>query len=132
KWLAEHQAPNGGWSLSQFHMHYRPELKGQEKTDPSATGRGISGPKGDTAGAAFGLLPFLAAGITHKPGSGKKAEMDDRYVKTVAAAVYHLTHKQNRSDGDFGGGMYSHALATIAICEAYGLTSDPNLKRSAQ
>src|SRR3954453_23692544 len=28
--------------------------------------------------------------------------------------------------------MYSHGLATIAMCEAYGLTSDPTLKASAQ
>src|SRR5262249_28869670 len=34
--------------------------------------------------------------------------------------------------GDFGGGMYSHGLATIAVCEAYGMTSDPTLKVSAQ
>ena len=31
-------------------------------------------------------------------------------------------------DGDFGGGMYAHGLATIAMCEAYGLTPDPQLK----
>src|SRR5205823_12594431 len=75
KWLAEHQAPNGGWSLSQFHLHYRPGLKEQSPlVDPRATGRGLSGAIVDTAGAAFGVLPFLAAGITHKPGSGKKAE----------------------------------------------------------
>src|SRR5262245_12974878 len=28
--------------------------------------------------------------------------------------------------------MYSHGLATIAMCEAFGLTSDPSLKASAQ
>ena len=28
--------------------------------------------------------------------------------------------------------MYSHGLATIAMCEAYGLTSDPRIKSSAQ
>ncbi|MBI1915791.1 MAG: terpene cyclase/mutase family protein [Planctomycetes bacterium] len=131
-WLAEHQADNGGWSLSQFHLHYRPGLKAQKPmVDPRATGRGLSGAIGDTAGAAFGVLPFLAAGITHKPGSGKKAELDDRYVKTVDRALRYLMNKQGR-DGDFGGNMYSHGLATIAICEAYGLTSDPNLKASAQ
>ena len=67
----------GGWSLSQFHQHYRPGLKGEKTVfDPRATGRGLSGAIGDVAGTAFGVLPFLAAGITHKPGSGKKAELD--------------------------------------------------------
>src|SRR5207244_8971823 len=131
-WLAEHQARDGGWSLSQFHLHYRPGLTEQKPlVDPRATGRGLSGAIGDTAGAAFGVLPFLAAGITHKPGSGKKAELDDRYVKTVDRAIHYLMNKQGR-DGDFGGNMYSPGIATIAICEAYGLTSDPNLKSSAQ
>src|SRR5262249_49192533 len=113
--------------------HYRPDLnKEQRIPDPNAKGRGLSGATGDIAGAAFGVLPFLAAGITHKPGSGKKAEFDDRYVKTVDRALRYLMAKQSRSDGDFGGTMYSHGLATIAMCEAYGLTSDPNIRASAQ
>jgi hypothetical protein len=132
RWLAEHQAPTGGWSLSQFHLHYRPDMKGEKPIpDPRATGRGLSGAIGDVSGTAFGVLPFLAAGITHKPGSGKKAELDDRYVKTVDRAIRYLINKQGR-DGDFGGNMYSHGLATIAMCEAFGLTSDPNIKASAQ
>src|SRR5262249_10879327 len=28
--------------------------------------------------------------------------------------------------------MYAHGLATIAVCEAYGMTSDPTLRASAQ
>src|SRR5262245_25253067 len=132
RWLAQHQAPDGGWSLSDFHRHFRADLKSTTYTiDPRAKGRGMTGAAGDTAGAAFGVLPFLAAGITHKPGSGKKAELDDQYVKTVSRALAHLMKKQSR-DGDFGGNMYSHGLATIAMCEAYGLTSDPNIKASAQ
>jgi hypothetical protein len=34
--------------------------------------------------------------------------------------------------GDLGGGMYGHALATIALCEAYGLTKDRMLQVPAQ
>src|SRR5262249_38330462 len=32
----------------------------------------------------------------------------------------------------FGGNMYSQGLATIAICEAYGLSQDPKLRKPAQ
>ena len=85
----------------------------------------------DTAGAAFGLLPFLAAGITHKPAVGKKGKVDNKYVKTVNRGLSYLISKQGR-DGAFPDGMYAHGLATITVCEAYGLTSDPNLKRHAQ
>ena len=49
----------------------------------------------------------------------------------VERGLSYLMAKQNR-EGDFGGGMYAHGLATIAVCEAYGLTSDPRLKPAAQ
>jgi len=61
------------------------------------------------------------------------------YNKCVAAGVKWLIAKQAKSGTDkgfFGGDghtrMYSHALATIAMCEAYGLTSDQTLAASAQ
>ena len=136
RWLALHQAPGttdprnpgGYWSLDHYHLHYRTSLTDPTyKVDPRGTGRGM---KNDIAGTAFGVLPFLAAGITHKPAAGKK-KADNLYVKTVARALNYLTVKQGR-DGDFGGGMYAHGLATIAVCEAYGLTSDPTLKFVAQ
>jgi hypothetical protein len=129
EWLALHQAPQGHWALDQWNLHARAKLTDGNFLPP--VGNAGLGRKNDTAGAAFGVLPFLAAGITHKPGVGKKAQMDNKYVKTVARALDYLMHKQGR-DGDFGGGMYSHGLATIAICEAYGLTADPKLRSSAQ
>jgi hypothetical protein len=126
KWLALHQAPEGHWALDAYNLHARPDVNSNRFfIDPNATGKGQ---KNDTAGAAFGLLPFLAAGITHKP-SGKP--QDDQYVKTVGRALTYLIRKQGK-EGEFPGGMYAHGLATIAICEAYGLTADPMLKRPAQ
>jgi hypothetical protein len=127
KWLALHQSPEGCWSLDQYHMHYRESINSNKFVqDPNGLGRGM---KNDTAGAAFGLLPYLAAGITHKP-SGRP--QDDQYVKTVQRALSYLINKQSTKDGSFPGGMYSHGLATIAMCEAYGLTADPMLKKPAQ
>ena len=127
-WLALHQAPDGHWSLEQFNLHARKALASNRYFDDKSTGKGQ---KNDTAGTAFGLLPFLAAGITHKPAAGKKGKVDNKYVKTVAQGLNYLLGKQGR-DGSFPDGMYTHGLATIAVCEAYGLTSDPKLKRSAQ
>ncbi len=43
----------------------------------------------------------------------------------------YLISKQGK-DGYYGGDMYSHCLASIAMCEAFGLTSDPILRISAQ
>jgi hypothetical protein len=84
--------------------------------------------RNDTAGTAFGVLPFLAAGIT--PRNNNKMKED--YTKNVDAALKFLMNHQDAKTGDFGGGMYAHGLATIAICEAYGLSADQSLKASAQ
>ena len=125
KWLALHQAPEGHWSLDQYNLHARESLNSNRYIVDNSQGKGG---KNDTAGAAFGLLPYLAAGITHKP-SGRP--QDDQYVKTVQRALNYLISKQGK-DGSFPGGMYAHGLASIAMCEAFGLTADPTLKKHAQ
>jgi hypothetical protein len=125
-WLARHQAPDGHWALDNFQAYARDKFgAGARYYRSTADGSGM---KNDIAGTAFGVLPFLASGQTHK-STGKKSAKD--YTKTVESALNYLCAKQGR-DGDFGGGMYAHGLATIAVCEAYGLTSDPRLKTHAQ
>ena len=125
RWLALHQAPDGRWSLDQFHLHARKDLDSKEYFNDKSTGKGSG--KNDIAGTAFGLLPFLAAGITHKTEKGPS----QKYANTVEAGLKYLT-KQQRRDGSFATDMYGQALAAIALCEAYALTWDPNLKRPAQ
>jgi hypothetical protein len=106
KWLARNQSPDGRWML-----------------DGNFKDRGTPN---DIAGTAFGLLPLLGAGKTHKSAP------DNPYDKPIEKALLYLIRKQDKRTGNFGGGMYSHGLATIAICEAYGLTQDPSLRRPAQ
>jgi len=129
EWLALHQAPDGHWSLDGFTSHahdkYGPGAK------PFTCNCSGPGQKNDIAGTAFGILPFLAAGITHKPVVADKKQTRD-YTKVVDAALKFLVAKQDKSNGSLPGDMYSHGLATIALCEAYGLTSDPGLKAPAQ
>ena len=76
---------------------------------------------------ALGLLPFLAAGQTHNsPGP---------FQKTVFGGVYWLLNHQ-RPDGDLSADapqqMYSHGVAAIALCEAYGLSKDKVVGAAAQ
>jgi hypothetical protein len=129
EWLAKHQAPDGHWSMNHFHQHGRvaPWPAGEPIGDCGCTGP--SGAGNDVAGTAFGLLPFLGAGVTHKPITDKRYQHD--YSKNVEAGLNFLKKKQTK-EGDFTGGMYSHGLATIAVCEAYGLTGDMSLKPYAQ
>ena len=83
------------------------------------------------AATGMGLLPFLAAGQTHKTGKDPK---DNKYQKTVMAGLLFLI-KSQKADGSFKGAnnMYSHAIGTIALCEAFGMTTDKSLlQRHAQ
>ena len=107
KWLARVQSPDGRWVLD-----------GPYK-DKGAAGY-------EVAGTAFGLLPLLAAGKTHKPAQ------DNPYDKTIERGLAFLIRRQDKKAGSYDGNMYSHGLAAIAMCEAYGLTQDPNLRKSAQ
>ncbi|MCI0642060.1 MAG: terpene cyclase/mutase family protein [Gemmataceae bacterium] len=106
KWLCRMQQSDGKWMLD--------DSRFKDK-----------GGANDIAGTAFGLLPLLGAGKTHKA-------KDAPYDKPVEKALLYLIKKQDRRTGNFGGGMYAHGLASIAICEAYGLSQDPNLRRPAQ
>jgi hypothetical protein len=114
KWLAQHQFADGHWSIDRF----------PQQGKCNCTGMGSI--NSDIAGTALGLLPFLGAGKTHRRSD------DNPYQRTVDNGLKYLTRRQN-AQGYFGGGSYyAQGLATIAVCEAYGLTSDPTLKRSAQ
>jgi hypothetical protein len=111
RWLVDHQAEDGHWSLDGFNTHGRCRCTG-------------TGQNNDIAATAFGLLPLLGAGETHK-------DPKCRWGKNVGRGLDYLIRKQNK-EGYFGGGMYAHGLATIAMCEAYGMTQDPRLKGPAQ
>jgi len=114
KWLSLHQGSDGRWSLEGFPKHGKCNC-----TNSSPTAN-------DAAGTAFGLLPFLGAGETHK-GTGKNRG----YAKNVERGLRFLITQQNR-EGAFSTDMYAQGIATITICEAYGLTADPQLKLPAQ
>jgi RNA polymerase sigma factor (sigma-70 family) len=110
QWLVRHQQPDGRWSFENLGKC-------------NCGGKGTH--KNDVAATAFGLLPFLGAGYTHR------AAADNPYHRTVLAGLSFL-QRQQKKNGDFGGGMYAQGLATIALCEDYGLTQDRLFKATAQ
>jgi hypothetical protein len=73
------------------------------------------------------VLPFLAAGQTHKTKGP--------YRSTIEKGLLWLMRNQ-KPDGNLAKAdqqpMYSHGLATICLCEAYGMTADKNLGAAAQ
>jgi hypothetical protein len=116
KWLAEHQNPDGSWSLD----HTGGACQG--RCDHAGTLA-----NGNKAATALALLPCLGAGQTHKEG---------KYQKVVTRGLDALVRMGEKTkDGVSwrdGGTMYSHGLATIALCEAYGMSEDDRLYLPAQ
>ena len=116
-WISRHQNSNGSWSLDGFN---------HQCVDKTCTGPGDI--DSDAAATAMGLLPFLAAGETHMT--------DCLYKKNVFKGLQYLVSNQ-QSDGNLAGRgafslMYTHGLATIALCEAFGMTRDWRMGAAAQ
>jgi hypothetical protein len=116
-WLANHQNyTDGSWSLERYTANCK---------DKTCTGQGNV--NADAGATALGLLPFLAAGQTHKSKGP--------YKEHITKAIGWLLRNQ-QPDGNLAKGahqmMYSHGLATIALCEAFGLSGDPQVKQGAQ
>ncbi|MEO1995836.1 MAG: hypothetical protein ABGZ17_11240, partial [Planctomycetaceae bacterium] len=116
KWLADHQDTAGNWSLNNFHKN----CKGKHANcgHPGSV-------QSDTAATGFALLPFLAAGHTHQQGDYRK--------QVAAAAKWLVNHQQQNGDlfvpGNKHHWMYSHGVASMALCELYGMSGDEDLKQ---
>jgi hypothetical protein len=126
EWLARHQLPSGGWSFD-----HSPSCDGS-CLNRSAVVNAQQDPQ-VLANAATGLclLPFLGAGFTHRDG---------KYQKVVDRGIRFLLKSQQRDAAfpkgaswmEFMGFMYSHGIASMALCEAYAMTEDPELRPAAQ
>ena len=90
------------------------------------------------AATGMALLPFLAAGQTHRGAMDDKLNrvVPNKYTKTVADGIEFLKRSMgngsmfvSKPDGHY---TYSHAIATVALCEAFGMSGDPSLKAYAQ
>ena len=121
-WLARHQNANGSWSINGYDSRCKDKTCAHGK---AAVGNVDS----DTGGTALSLLAFLGSGVTHQ----KKSD----YQSNVDAGLRYLLVKQ-RADGALfdntpgGPRMYVHGIATIVLCEAYGMSRDVRLKKPAQ
>jgi hypothetical protein len=110
-WLAKQQKQDGNWEFDQ----------GSKEERGAATG--------------MALLPFLAAGCTHKTETVLAADPKAKYKDTVNRGLEFLKKMCPPSGSNAGktsDNRFAQAVATLALCEAYGLTKDPELKPHAQ
>jgi hypothetical protein len=84
------------------------------------------------AATAFGVLPFLGAGISYDHAPKEPEQLKDYKTVVVGGLSFignsQVSSKDPKLDGELPGGMYAHALGTIALCEAYGLTTNERIK----
>jgi hypothetical protein len=118
RWLAEHQERDGRWDCDGFMAH-----------DP--VGDLCTGPGGslhDVGVSGLALLSFLGDGNTTSRGP---------YRNTVKRGIRWLQSQQDPDTGLIGdavgkGYLYDHAIASLALCEAYYFSSSPLLKHTVQ
>jgi hypothetical protein len=115
-WLAAHQEDDGTWDADGFQHHC--------KSYTQCFGKGK--PRFNIGVTALATLAFLGAG--HSPG--KPSVFSD----VVRKALNSLLATQT-GDGKFGPMFdeffYNHAVATLAMVEAYGIQRDPRYLQSA-
>ena len=103
EWLSKNQEADGRWSTRKHGA--------KSNYDPGGTG--------------LALLCYFGWGARH--------DVAGDYQDNVRRALDWLTGQQ-KANGDLGGDglMYCHAIATIALCEAYGITRDQKLRGHAE
>lgn len=116
-WLVRHQRPDGGWSLN-----FQAQCQGSGCPDQVAL-------ESDTAATGLALLPLLGAGHIHTEKT--------RYQPNIRRGLEWLAQHQDANGDLFIGGastahLYSHAIGAMVLCEAYGISGDPDLRRPAQ
>jgi len=120
RWFKKHQGPNGGWEALTYALNC---TDAGAKCEPGEHHR--NGTKEDAGLTGLALLCYLGAGYDHR--------MPSKYRVTVKKGIDWLLALQT-ADGSFGEGAfnYEHAIATMALAEAYAMSNDGSLRTPAQ
>ena len=120
QWLVTNQEENGSWDASLHRAGVDRQVDGQQRFST-----GINADNGITG---LALLALLGDGNTHLVGPRREA---------VQHGLEYLLGQQ-AANGSLAGNatmfarMYCHAMATVAVCEAYAMTLDERLQRCAE
>ena len=117
EFLARCQLADGSWTLSQFdnkNTYFQSQLNS------------------DTAATGMALLAFQGAGYNHR---------EFKYANRIKNGIDWLITNQTDDGGLYvetdkksneACRLYSHAIAALAMAEAYGMTQDPEIRPAAQ
>ena len=113
EWLKRYQKRQGFWSL-----------RGPYQSGAQVENR--------EAATGMALLAFLGAGNTTEKGM-----YQDNVYRGMQFLIDRQTeegsfYRSGKGDQHFNHRFYTHAIATLAICECYGMSRDAGLKRPAQ
>ena len=109
RWLARHQEEAGHW-------------EGERKFEAEDPGKNT-----DAGVTGLAVLAFLGAGHTEKTGKYTSA-----VKKGVAWLISHQAANGSIGEGFDGGLGYHHAMAGLALAEAYGMARVPATGAAAQ
>lgn len=121
RWLAAHQSPDGGWEAEGFSRW----CEGRRVAEgPDGAGKAVY----DVGVSGLAVLAFLGAGYTQRS--------EGPFGDVVRRGLRALVNAQD-AEGCFGARssshyVYNHAVAALAVVEAYGMTASPMLKNPAQ
>ena len=118
EWLQRHQGPDGGWHARTYTDCCMAESKCTDAKDVLTDV--------DSGLTALAVLTFLGRNYTDQTGPYKTA---------VEGGLRYILKLQTGS-GSFGTGtgsheVYNHALCTLAVCEAYGMTHNARYRLAA-
>ena len=121
RWFVKHQAPNGSWPL----LTYQNNCSEAQKCEPAERHRG---PSDDIGVTSLAVLCFLGAGYDHK--------VVNRYRPVVRKAIdWLLSQQSEEGEWKIEGARahnYAQAMAVMALAEAYGMTTDPLLRKPVE
>jgi len=115
-WFKRHQSPDGRWDADGYYLNC---TAGGVKCEPGKDQPGDT----DIATTAYAILTYLGDGYDH--------QTPNKYRSVVKRGLEFLINSQ-KPDGLLGQRNYEHAIATMALAQAYGMVPDPWLRAPTQ
>lgn len=120
EWLKKHQSPDGYWDVDEFQFNNVDDEATCDCESPGSANQ-------DVGMTGLALLAFLGNGNTTRQGPYKKVVLDG--IKWIRDQQDYDTGLIGEEIGD--SFIYDHAIASLAVTEAYFFSKSPTIKATA-